>query len=78
MTRVIVSRQDFLDKGPVRWERILGTACHAQATDERDVAFAFWGIDDHERLLPEPDYTISVEDVYLWTARGIATPWDIT
>jgi hypothetical protein len=63
MTRLIFIRDEFQDSGAVRYEILLQAAFHWQATDRRDMIFAFRGIADKDRPVPEPDYTVSVEDV---------------
>jgi hypothetical protein len=68
MTRPIFIRDEFQDSGTVRYEILLQAAFHCQATDRRDMIFAFQGIADKDRSVPEPDYTVSVEDVYTETA----------
>jgi hypothetical protein len=71
MTRLIFIRDEFQDSGAVRYEVLLQAAFHCQATDKRDMVFAFRGIADKDRLVPEPDYTASVEDVYTETAIAL-------
>ncbi len=68
LTKLILIREMFQDAGAVRYEHLLETAFHAEATDKRDMIFAFRGIADQARPVPEPDYTAAVEDVYTQTA----------
>lgn len=64
--------QQDLAGGLVRCKKLLEVAGHARVTDRRDMVFAFrGGIGDHKRTLPELDYTVSVEDVYLQTAEAL-------
>lgn len=71
VTRVIEIREKFLSEGPVSYEDLLETAYHVNATDNRDMVFAFWGIGDHERPVPAPNYSITVEEVYIQTAEAL-------
>lgn len=50
VTRVIGIREKFLSEGPVPYEDLVETTDHVNATDKLpvDMAFAFWGIGDHE------------------------------
>ncbi|KAK2599806.1 hypothetical protein N8I77_011529 [Diaporthe amygdali] len=70
-TRVIQIREKFLSEGPLPYEDLLETAYHVRATDDRDMVFSFWGIGDHRRPIPEPSYSITVEDLYAQTAEAL-------
>jgi hypothetical protein len=71
VTRLLFLRDEFQDCGEVRFERLLETAYHCEASDPRDKVFAFWGIAERQRPVPEPTYTSSFEEVYLKTAEAL-------
>jgi hypothetical protein len=68
VTTLIAVRDEFHESGAVRYEILLQAAFHFLATDKRDMVFAFRGIGDKDRPVPEPDYIASVEDIYTKTA----------
>jgi hypothetical protein len=67
-TRIILIRDEFQESGPLRYETLLQAATHCRATNDRDTVFGFRGVGGSDRLLPDPDYNDSVEDVYIKTA----------
>jgi hypothetical protein len=71
VTRLMFMRDEFQDTGSVRYEILLQAAFHCQATDKRDMVFAFKGIADTKRPVPVPDYKMPVEDVYTKTAIAL-------
>jgi hypothetical protein len=70
-TEMISIRDEYQDAGAVRYEKLLQAALHCKATDYRDMVFAFRGIGDNDRPVPNPDYNASVEDVYIKTAIAL-------
>lgn len=62
VTRLLFMRDEYQDSGAVRYEILLQAAYHCQATDKRDMVFAFKGIADKKILVPEPDYKVSIQD----------------
>lgn len=75
VTRVIHIRNDFHEDGgenekEVSYEILLQAAFHCEATDKRDMVFAFRGIAD-KRPVPKPNYSISEEQVFTETAEAL-------
>jgi hypothetical protein len=60
VNRLIFIRQTFQAEGAVCYETLLEAAFHVQATDPRDMVYAFRGIADKGRPVPEPNYTVPV------------------
>ncbi|KAK7228042.1 hypothetical protein V2G26_000212 [Clonostachys chloroleuca] len=69
VTRLIFIREDF-KMNKLYFESLLQEAFHRQATDKRDMVYAFLGIADN-RQLPLPNYTISEEELYIETAKAL-------
>ncbi|KAL0944475.1 uncharacterized protein CTRU02_202362 [Colletotrichum truncatum] len=71
VTRLLDIREEFWEHGEIRFERLVETAYHCEASDPRDMVFGFLGIADNTRPVPEPTYTAPFEDVYRWTAEAL-------
>jgi hypothetical protein len=71
ITRMLYIRREFRDAGFVQYERLLEAAFHLQATQKQDMVFAFRGIADRDRPVPDPDYTTPVERIYKETAAAL-------
>ncbi|CAG9975229.1 unnamed protein product [Clonostachys byssicola] len=69
VTRLFFIREDF-KMNKLYFENLLQEAFHRQATDKRDMVYAFLGIADN-RHLPPPNYTISEEELYIETAKAL-------
>ena len=54
----------------VSYESLIQAAFHCNATDKRDMIFAFRGIAD-SRPVPKPNYSISEEELYTETAKAL-------
>lgn len=61
-TRLLAIRDEFLERGSVRFETLLQQAYCCDSTDKRDAVFAFLGLADKRLALPVPDYTVPVGD----------------
>ncbi|KAI0814293.1 heterokaryon incompatibility protein-domain-containing protein [Xylaria sp. FL0064] len=61
-TRLLAIRDEFLERGSVRFERLLQQAYCCASTDKRDAVFAFLGLADKKLVsaLPAPNYTVPV------------------
>ncbi|XXG97280.1 hypothetical protein Hte_003576 [Hypoxylon texense] len=61
-TRLLAIRDEFLERGSVRFETLLQQAYCCESTDKRDAVFAFLGLADKTLAgtLPAPDYTAPV------------------
>ncbi|KAF6820243.1 ankyrin and HET domain-containing protein [Colletotrichum sojae] len=70
-TRMLFVRRQYQACGKVDFERLLEAAHHCEASDPRDMVFGFFGIADRNLPLPRPNYTASIEDVYLKTAEAV-------
>ncbi|KAK4097252.1 HET-domain-containing protein [Parathielavia hyrcaniae] len=72
VNRMIHLRKTFQADGAVGYETLLEAAFHVEATDPRDKVYAFRGIAHRDgRPVPEPDYAVSVEQVYRQTAEAL-------
>jgi hypothetical protein len=60
VTELISIRDEFLSAGFVPYETLFQAAFHFEATDQRDAVFAFRGIADKGRPVPEPNYMIPI------------------
>lgn len=70
VTRLIQIRLQYRKHREVAYESLLEAAFHCEATDKRDMVFAFRGIAD-SRPVPQPDYTVLEEEIYIATARAL-------
>ncbi|KAJ3578068.1 hypothetical protein NPX13_g2495 [Xylaria arbuscula] len=59
-TRLFVIRDEFLQRGSVRFERLLQHAYCCECSDKRDAVFAFLGLADKSLSLPAPNYSVPV------------------
>ena len=50
---------------------LVETANHVEGTDKRDMVFAFWGIGDYERPIPNYSLPRNVEGVYVQSAEAL-------
>ncbi|KAI0515447.1 HET-domain-containing protein [Xylaria bambusicola] len=62
VTRLLAIRDEFLERGSVRIEKLLQQAYCCDCTDQRDAVFAFLGLADKQLALPAPDYTVPIGD----------------
>lgn len=68
-TRLYGLQSMFRETGKVPLESLFEAVLYSAATDSRDFVFAIQGIADFAELLPIPDYTVSVEKVFVDTAE---------
>ncbi|KAI1422587.1 HET-domain-containing protein [Xylaria sp. FL1777] len=61
-TRLLAIRDEFLERGSVRFETLLQQAYCCISTDQRDAVFGFLGLADKRLTLPAPEYTVPVGD----------------
>ncbi|KAI1126505.1 HET-domain-containing protein [Nemania abortiva] len=61
-TRLLAIRDEFLERGAVRCEKLLQQAYCCDSTDKRDAVFGFLGLVDKRLALPVPDYAVPVSD----------------
>ena len=71
VTEMVNIRDEYQSEGSVRYEKLLQAALHCNATDYRDMVFAFRGIGEGARRVPNPDYEVAVEVVYTRTASAL-------
>jgi hypothetical protein len=78
VTRLIHIRNEYWGSGMfissggrgVCYENLIQAAFHCNATDKRDMIFAFRGIAD-SRPVPKPNYSISEKELYIETAKAL-------
>lgn len=64
-------KDDFTEDGPLDLESLFEAIFFFSATDSRDFVFAVQGIAASSDLLPDPDYTATIEDVFTKTAMNL-------
>lgn len=70
-TMLFSLQEVFQERGKVPLESLFEAVLYYAASDSRDLVFAIQGIADRVKLLPEPDYTASVEHIFVAAARGV-------